>query len=33
MNDGSTRVIHQSALPAWRAGDPIKLVSGSLQSN
>jgi outer membrane lipoprotein SlyB len=33
MNDGSTRVIHQSALPAWRAGDPIKLVSGSIQSN
>lgn len=33
MNDGSTRVIHQLSQPAWRTGDPVKLVSGSLQSN
>jgi outer membrane lipoprotein SlyB len=33
LEDGSARVINQSAAPAWRAGDKVKVVNGVIQSN
>ena len=33
MNDGSTRVVHDTTAPAWRTGDHVKLVDGVIRSN
>ncbi|WP_367848863.1 glycine zipper 2TM domain-containing protein [Rhodoferax sp. WC2427] len=32
LDDGSTRTLHQSAQPAWQAGDRVKVVNGALRS-
>jgi uncharacterized protein YcfJ len=32
MNDGHTRTFHQSSAPAWRSGDPVKVVKGQLRA-
>jgi outer membrane lipoprotein SlyB len=33
FEDGSTRVLSQSAAPGWRVGDRVKLVDGQLRPN
>jgi outer membrane lipoprotein SlyB len=33
LEDGSTRAIHQTAQPGWRAGDHVKIVDGIVRSN
>jgi outer membrane lipoprotein SlyB len=33
LNDGSSRVISESAQPVWHAGDKIRLVNGAIRSN
>jgi outer membrane lipoprotein SlyB len=33
LDDGSSRVLTQSAAPSWRAGDRVRIVDGALQSN
>lgn len=33
LRDGTTRTFHQSAPPAWRPGDQVRIVNGALQSN
>lgn len=33
LNDGTTRVVSESGLPAWRVGDKVKLVNGAIRSN
>lgn len=33
LNDGTSRVIKEAGVPAWRAGDKVKLVNGAIQSN
>lgn len=33
LDDGSSRVIHQASLPAWRTGDHVKVVGNVIQSN
>ena len=33
LDDGSSRVIHQASLPAWRTGDHVKVVGNAIQSN
>jgi len=32
MDNGSTRTFHQSSEPAWRNGDPVRIVNGQLRS-
>ncbi|MYM98093.1 glycine zipper 2TM domain-containing protein [Duganella vulcania] len=32
MDNGKKRVLHQSAQPQWRSGDPVKIVNGQLRS-
>ena len=33
MSDGSSRVISESVLPAWRDGDKVRIVDGAIRSN
>ncbi len=33
LEDGTTRVLHESTLPTWRPGDRVRIVDGRLQSN
>jgi outer membrane lipoprotein SlyB len=33
LDDGSTRVIHQAAQPAWNTGDHVKIVDGVVRAN
>jgi outer membrane lipoprotein SlyB len=33
MHDGSSRVIREARLPAWRAGDKVKVINGAIQAN
>lgn len=33
LNDGSSRVVSEAALPAWHIGDKVKVVNGAIQSN
>jgi len=33
LNDGSSRVISEANLPAWRTGDKVKVVDGAIRSN
>jgi outer membrane lipoprotein SlyB len=33
MRDGSSRVIREASLPAWRTGDKVKVVNGAIQAN
>ena len=33
FEDGSSRVMQESALPSWRTGDRVKVVNGVIQSN
>ena len=33
LNDGSSRVINEASLPAWRPGDKVKIVDGAIRSN
>jgi outer membrane lipoprotein SlyB len=33
FDDGSSRVLTQSAAPSWGAGDRVRIVDGALQSN
>jgi len=33
FEDGSSRAISSSTAPTWRAGDKVKVVNGSIQSN
>ena len=33
MDDGSSRVLHETNPPAWRAGDHVKIVDGAIRSN
>ncbi len=33
FDDGSTRTLSHSTLPAWRAGDRVRLVNGIIQPN
>jgi outer membrane lipoprotein SlyB len=33
LEDGSTRVIPFASAPAWRTGDPVKVVDGAIRSN
>ena len=33
MEDGSSRVLHETNPPAWRAGDRVKIVDGAIRSN
>ena len=33
LADGSSRVVHEASLPAWRAGDHVKVVDGVIRSN
>jgi len=33
LNDGSSRVINEAGVPAWRTGDKVKVVNGAIQSN
>lgn len=32
LDDGSARVVHEAAPPAWRAGDRVKIVDGTIRS-
>jgi outer membrane lipoprotein SlyB len=33
LNDGSSRVISEASLPAWRPGDKVKIIDGAIRSN
>ena len=33
LGDGSSRVIHETSAPAWRTGDHVKVVDGSIRAN
>jgi outer membrane lipoprotein SlyB len=33
MDDGSSRVIEETKMPAWRTGDHVKIVGGAIQGN
>lgn len=33
LNDGSLRTFHQASVPAWRSGDHVRVVDGSLRSD
>lgn len=33
FDDGSRRVFSESSLPAWRAGDKVRIVDGQIRSN
>ncbi len=33
FEDGSSRVMQESALPSWRTGDRVKVINGVIQSN
>ena len=33
LNDGSSRIISEGALPAWHIGDKVKVLNGAIQSN
>lgn len=33
LNDGSSRVISQASPPAWRPGDKVKVIDGTIRSN
>ena len=33
LEDGSSRVVREATLPAWHAGDRVKLVDGAIRSN
>jgi outer membrane lipoprotein SlyB len=33
FNDGTSRVISQASIPAWRTGDHVKVIDGVIQSN
>jgi len=33
FEDGSSRVIHEASVPAWRNGDQVKVINGVIQSN
>lgn len=33
LNDGSSRVISEASLPAWRPGDRVKVIDGTIRSN
>ncbi len=33
LNDGSSRVISETAQPVWHTGDKVKLVNGAIRSN
>jgi len=33
LNDGSLRTFHQTSVPAWRSGDHVRVVDGSLRSD
>lgn len=33
LNDGSVRIVHESAPPAWRPGDKVKIIDGQIRSN
>ena len=33
LEDGSSRVVHEATLPAWHAGDRVKVVDGAIRSN
>jgi outer membrane lipoprotein SlyB len=33
LNDGSSRVISEASVPAWRTGDKVKVVDGTIRSN
>ena len=33
FEDGSSRVIHEASVPAWRNGDRVKVINGVIQSN
>ena len=33
FEDGSTRTLSQPTPPAWRAGDRVRLINGSIQPN
>ena len=33
LNDGSSRVISEPSLPAWRPGDKVKIIDGAIRSN
>jgi outer membrane lipoprotein SlyB len=33
LRDGSSRVISETSLPAWRIGDKVRVVNGAIQSN
>lgn len=32
MDDGSSRVFHQADVPAWRAGDHVKVIDGAIRA-
>ncbi len=33
LNNGSSRVISEASLPAWRPGDKVKIIDGTIRSN
>lgn len=33
LSDGTSRVIREASLPAWRIGDKVKVINGAIQSN
>lgn len=33
LNDGSSRVISEASLPAWRPGDKVRIIDGAIRSN
>jgi outer membrane lipoprotein SlyB len=33
LNDGSSRVISEAGLPAWRPGDRVRVIDGAIRSN
>lgn len=33
LEDGSSRVVREATLPAWHAGDRVKVVDGTIRSN
>jgi outer membrane lipoprotein SlyB len=33
LDDGSSRVINETNPPAWRPGDQVRLINGTIQSN
>lgn len=33
LENGSTQVVQETAAPAWRTGDRVRVVNGALQSN